>query len=138
MEKEEKIAYLKKVYSLAVLKGLCSTRKEFAALVGINDKTLSSAVNGNPKNLTDSLIGRVEVFAMKNNLEVKDKAVLTTMVRPADQKGIFLPEETRAMYENMSETIKIQAQIIAQMQGQLSTSIPFPAKNTYPEKRLDK
>ena len=58
----EKTEYVKYVFSLAREQGKCRTQKEFAALLGFNDKYLSSAINGNPRFLTDSLIGRVQAF----------------------------------------------------------------------------
>ena len=66
---EKKTDYLKRVYNLAVLHGLCVTKKEFAALLGVNDKGLSSAMNGDPKNLTDSLVKKVQLFASANGLD---------------------------------------------------------------------
>ena len=66
---EKRTDYLKRVYNLAVLRGLCVTKKEFAALLGVNDKGLSSAMNGDPKNLTDSLVKKVQLFASANGLD---------------------------------------------------------------------
>ena len=66
---ENKADYLKRVYNLAVLRGLCVTKKEFAALLGVNDKGLSSAMNGDRKNLTDSLVKKVQLFASANELD---------------------------------------------------------------------
>ena len=66
---ENKADYLKRVYNLAVLRGLCVTKKEFAALLGVNDKGLSSAMNGDRKNLTDSLVKKVQLFSSANGLD---------------------------------------------------------------------
>ena len=66
---ESKTDYLKRMYNLAALKGLCVTKKEFARLLGVNDKGLSAAMNGDPRNLTDSLVKKVELFASANGLE---------------------------------------------------------------------
>ena len=66
---ENRTDYLKRIYNLAVLRGLCVTKKEFAALLGVNDKGLSSAMNGNEKNLTESLVKKVQLFASANDLD---------------------------------------------------------------------
>lgn len=69
MTLEEKTAYLKKVYGLAVSKDLCKNMTEFARLIDINPSSLSAALNTRPEYLTDKLIGRVVMFAASNNLE---------------------------------------------------------------------
>lgn len=69
---ESKTDYLKRIYNLAALKGMCTTKKEFARLLGVNDKGLSAAMNGDPRNLTDSLVKKVELFASANGLENQD------------------------------------------------------------------
>lgn len=70
MEPQE---YITHIYNMAVLRGLCRTRKEFAGLLGKNDKGLSSAMNGNERNLTPSLLKIVEKFAKENNLDIAEE-----------------------------------------------------------------
>lgn len=141
MTQEEKLNYVQKIFQAGLGAGVFRTVKQWAELLEVDKSGLSSALNGSERNLTDSLVRKIERWAKDYLPEAdnsKTRFVLTNPKEQVSARGIFLPEETRAMYENMSETIKIQAQIIAQMQGQLSTSVPFPAKNTYLEKRLDK
>ena len=66
---EEKTDYLKRVYNMAALRGLCGTKKEFAQLLGVSDKALSSAMNGSEVYLTKSLLKKVELFVSANALE---------------------------------------------------------------------
>ena len=87
---ESKTDYLKRIYNLAALRGLCVTKKEFAALVGVNDKGLSSAMNGDPKNLTASLVKKVELFASANGLDRADESSVATesvLVIPYGARG---------------------------------------------------
>ena len=105
---EDKKDYLQKIYNLAALRGLCRTRKEFAHLLGVNDKGLSAAMNGSEKNLTDSLVDKVRRFSLEHDLEGD---------APKEQRGVFIPEATQAMFDNMAETIRIQAQMLASLQG---------------------
>ena len=72
MTDEEKKAYIKRIYGLAVAKGLCKSMTEFAKLVGSSQSTMSSALGTRPENLTQKLIGRVVLFASENNLESDD------------------------------------------------------------------
>lgn len=66
---EEKSQYLQKIYHLASARGLCTTRRTFAVLLGVSDKGLSSAMNGDPRNCTPSLIRKVQDWAQLNGLE---------------------------------------------------------------------
>jgi phage repressor protein C with HTH and peptisase S24 domain len=66
---ETKTDYIKRIYNLAALRGLCETKKEFAGLLEVNDKGLSAAMNGNERHLTDSLLKKVRAFATQNGLD---------------------------------------------------------------------
>ena len=106
--------YISRIYHAARVKKLCTSQKDFARLVKVSPATLSQAMNGNPVYLTENLEIKVKYFANENNLE--DKAVSPAPQTP-QSKGVFIPEETRAMFDNMAETIRIQAQLLAQFQG---------------------
>ena len=41
-------------------------------------------------------------------------------VEKPKQEGVWLPEETRQIFENMSQTIRIQAELIAHYTGTVS------------------
>lgn len=106
--------YISRIYHAARVKKLCTSQKDFARLVKVSPATLSQAMNGNPVYLTENLEIKVKYFANENNLEDK-------VEHPTPQThqgpGVFIPEETRAMFDNMAETIRIQAQMLAQFQG---------------------
>ena len=53
MDKKETLNF---IFEQARSAGLARTQRDFAALLGINEKGFSSAMNGNEKYLTDSLI----------------------------------------------------------------------------------
>lgn len=72
---ETKTDYIKRIYNLAALRGLCETRKEFAGLLEVNDKGLSAAMNGNERHLTDSLLKKVRAFAMRNGMDGPEETV---------------------------------------------------------------
>lgn len=61
MEKEEKLQILNAYYADSVRNGKVRNKKEFAYLYGINPSSLSAAMNGDEKYLTDSLIARLQL-----------------------------------------------------------------------------
>jgi SOS-response transcriptional repressor LexA len=63
MDKKETLNYLFEQIRSA---GLARTQRDFAALLGINEKGFSAAMNGNEKYLTDSLISKVTKFYEDN------------------------------------------------------------------------
>ena len=108
---ENKKDYIIRIFGLAVAAGLCSQKQEFAQLLGVDRSGLSCAMSGKEQYLTDSLILKVQAFATRNGLED-----LPAVEKPK-QEGVWLPEETRQIFENMSQTIRIQAELIAHYTG---------------------
>ena len=109
MTTEEKKDYLQRIYGLAQSRGLCRTKGEFAALLGINNSVLSAAMNGNEKFLTDSMLGKVRQFSRRNQLDGEEPDPQF----PPTSGGVWLPAETAQLYNNMSETIRLQAEMLA-------------------------
>ena len=54
---------LQSIYRQAVDAGLCRSKRDFAAALGVNEKALSSAMNGNEKYATASLVAKATKFA---------------------------------------------------------------------------
>lgn len=110
---ENKQEYLQSIFDLARIHHLCRSQKEFADLVGVSRSALSSALNGVEAYLTDNLLFKVQLFAKDHGLEPTKAALAQQPQGP----GVFIPEETRAMFDNMAETIRIQAQMLLQYQA---------------------
>lgn len=106
----DKKEYIRNVMLKAMAAGLCSKQFEFAQILGVSRSGLSAALNGDEKNLTDSLVRKIRAFALEHGLEES-----STTAAPTD--GFWVPEAFRQTMENMSETIRIQAQLLAQYQG---------------------
>lgn len=85
---EEKQTYLMKIYHLACARGLCDSKTNFAAVLGINRAGLSAAMNGDPRNCTPSLIRKVQDWAQLNGLET-----------PTPQQPAAIPTDAPALYE---------------------------------------
>ena len=119
MTVEEKKAYLNRVYGLAVSRGIVKNVKELAEALDVNAAGLSSAKNGHPSHLSDRMMKRIQKFAALHHLEDGSPAPAqpTQPKAQPEQDGVFLPEATRRMFENMSETIRLQAEMLAHFQG---------------------
>lgn len=121
--------YINRIYYAARVKKLCSSQKDFARLVKVSPATLSQALNGNPTYLTENLEIKVRFFAGENGLEEAAQEVKAPA--PSQGPGVFIPEETRAMFDNMAETIRIQAQMLAQFQGGLVLGAAYQAPKNF-------
>ena len=103
---EEKTDYLKRVYNMAALRGLCNTKKEFAQLLGVSDKALSSAMNGNETYLTKSLLKKVELFVSANGLEDEPEEVdNSVLVIPYEARGGTIGDFVQGVQEYDCEKI---------------------------------
>jgi len=60
---------LKNLYNQARLAGLCHTQKEFARLLNMNEISMSMAMNGDERYLTDSLFAKIERLFADNNIQ---------------------------------------------------------------------
>ena len=65
---ETKQGYLNRIFRTASLRGMCKSQRDFASLLGVNEKAFSSALNGNERYLTDNLVAKVRIFAKENGL----------------------------------------------------------------------
>ena len=127
---EDKKDYINRIYRLALGAGLCDNKKDFADLLGMSRTGLSSALNGNEKNLTDKLVQRVRMFAQTQGLEEGKKA-------PSQPKGegVFIPPETLDLYTNLSETCRNLSAILARMPGGVASfGNVYAPKNLQAEK----
>ena len=114
----EKQDYIHKIFMLAKLRGLCRTQKEFAGLLGVDPAGVSMAMNGSDRYLTDSFVGKVRALAISEGLEEGT----APMPRPG---GIYLPPETLDLFNNLSETIRLQAEMLSQRSR---TAQPVPSQ----------
>ena len=86
---ETKREYLNRIFRTASLRGMCKSQREFASLLGVNEKAFSSALNGNEKYLTDNLVTKVRIFAKENELDgpVVNEPEETVLVIPYEARG---------------------------------------------------
>lgn len=126
MTLKEKQDFMVQTYEEARRRGLARNQKEFAALLDLNQSTISSAINGVEKALTDRLVRRVKKWAEIAFHE--EPQPQSSQQRP----DIVIPAATADLYNNMSETIRLQAEIIARLQAGAGAAIATGApKNFY-------
>lgn len=75
MEASEKIRVIKDAYNDLLVNGRVSSLGEFADLLEINRSTLSSAINGNEKYLTDRLIRRIQKYTNKEITSIQETTI---------------------------------------------------------------
>ena len=81
MTKEDKIAritYIVESFNTLRIKGIVKTQGDFASLLGISERSLSAAKNGNEGYLTDNLIEKV-------------KSLMNEHVKDDENKGLSIP-----------------------------------------------
>lgn len=122
--------YINRIYSLAVGARLVRTKGEFAAMLEVDRSGLSAAMNGNEKYQTKGLLKKVRRFAVAHGLEEGDPQP-EPKAAPAQAPGFWVPEEFRKTMENMTETIKIQAQVIAGLQSRSVDALLGQSKKTF-------
>lgn len=105
--------YVNRIFYLARVRGICKTQGEFSQLLNANAGSISKALQGDPKYLTKNLVKKIRAWAVAQGLE-EDESLLPPKPKRPD---IVIPAETADLYNNMSETIRIQAELIARLQG---------------------
>lgn len=128
MTQDEKKDYIKRVYAAAMSAGLCHTMKEFAALLGINRAGLSSAVNGNEKALTESLVSKVRSWAVINGLEPGQAPVQKQ--EPA-RPDIVIPAATMDLYTSMAKSIDRLTLLVERLQPGASATAYIPGQKNF-------
>ena len=108
MTLDERKDYLQKIYHAALGAGLCRTVKEFAEGLNMDRTGLSAALNGSERNLTESLIKKVQHYALLNNLESINKPEQ----QPHQQQGVWIPPETLELYNNIAATCRNLSEIL--------------------------
>ena len=77
-DKNARITYIVESFNTLRTKGIVKTQGEFASLLGISERSLSAAKNGNDGYLTDNLIDRI-------------KSLMNEQVKDGESKGISIP-----------------------------------------------
>lgn len=90
MEPNAKLQALKDAYERCLATGVIRNQAEFSALIDINRTTLSSAMNGSPKALTDSLVAKATRVANELDGRIKAPEHTVPLVPFAVRGGVSL------------------------------------------------
>lgn len=117
MDNTDKLRLLKDAYEAAKEAGAVGSQKEFAALVGVNKSTMSSAMNGVESALTDRLLSKVAraVKAYKCPPELVEQTANTIRTIAGSDELRDLIEEQRRTINEMAMALRKQAEVIAQL-----------------------
>lgn len=117
---ESKQEYVNRVFNEARARGLCKNQKEFAQLLGMDQSTISNALQGREKYLTDSLVRRVRAW---------DEQVLNAY-RPAPgtdtRPDLVIPAATIDLYTSMAKSIDRLTALVERMQPGASAFAGVP------------
>lgn len=108
---ETKKDYINRLLNEARMRGLCKTQKEFAALVGMDQSTISNALKGNEKYLTDSIIRRLKSWE-RQVLNPAAKA----QPQPEQKPDIIIPAATAELYTAMAKSIDRLTALVERLQ----------------------
>lgn len=105
---ETKQEYLNRIFRTASLHGMCKSQRDFASLLGVNEKAFSSALNGNERYLTDNLVAKVRLFAKENELEQlagAGETEETVLVIPYEARGGTIGDFVQGVHDYDCERI---------------------------------
>ena len=123
---ETKKDYINRLLNEARMRGLCKTQKDFAALVGMDQSTISNALKGNEKYLTDSIIRRLESW---------ERQVLgaSTTPQPEKKPDIVIPAATAELYTAMAKSIDRLTALVERLQPGASAfqGAVYPGQKNY-------
>ena len=124
MTNNDKLEKLQGYVDTLRAQGRIRTQNDMAELIGVNRSVLSSAMNGNPRYLTDSLLKRIRPFVEHD----ESKNVVKTVEVPAEKLMEMLDRIT-IENANLSALSRSQQDTIAFLTGahekKEATASPF-------------
>jgi len=109
---ETRKEYLERVFYDARLLGLCKTQKEFAELLGMNPSTISNALKGEDRYLTDSIIRRVQAWEFQ---VLKPRKESTPGPAQPQRPDIVIPAATMDLYTSMAKSIDRLSELVERL-----------------------
>jgi transcriptional regulator with XRE-family HTH domain len=109
---ETRKEYLERVFYDARLLGLCKTQKEFAELLGMNPSTISNALKGEDRYLTDSIIRRVQAWELQ---VLQPRKESTPEPAQPQRPDIVIPAATMDLYTSMAKSIDRLSELVERL-----------------------
>ena len=126
----ENLEILERIFAEARLTGKCKTQKEFAELIGVHPSTMSLAMKGDPKYLTNKLIRMATQWARLEGVNSNPEP-------PKDNRpDIVIPAATMDLYTSMAKSIDRLTALVERLQpGASAYSGAYTQKNPLADRK---
>lgn len=104
MNTNEKKDRLVSIYRAAKDAGIIATQKDFAEALGVNYTSISAAMNGNERALTDRFCQRVE-FSQAQGIGPENAGKTALRANYDTRPDIVIPAATMDLYTSMAKSI---------------------------------
>lgn len=94
---------LQEIYDALRDAGRCTSKKEFAQMVGVNYSTIVNAMAGRERYSSDKLVARAKALLLNDE---------TPAPIPAPRKEVVIPADALELFTNLSRTVQQQAETI--------------------------
>lgn len=102
----EKQAKLNRIYAFGKMQGKCTTQKDFAEKIGVHPTTMSQALRGEERYLTDKVMRLATLWAKAEGIEYEGMpAQAQAPVQPEPKPDIVIPAATAELYTAMAKSI---------------------------------
>lgn len=129
---ESKKDYVERIYNEARMKGLCRTQAEFAELLGMHQSTISNAMKGKDRYLTDSIMRRFESWERQVLHRDGDTGPGNGATQQAQREDIVIPAATMDLYTSMAKSIDRLTALVERLQpGASAFSGVMPIQKNY-------
>ena len=120
------------LYEDLITAGKIKTKGEFAQLMGVGRNSLSLAMNGNERALTDSLMLKARALRRRELGEAPAVSSHAPVESAEGPDGIFIPRETLTLYESLARTAENLSALVSRL---MPGSLPETQgkKSIYPE-----
>lgn len=127
----EKLETLERIFAAARLAGKIKSQKDFALAIGVHPSSMSCALNGDERYLTDKLMRMATQWARLEGIEGEPAP------KPKDNRpDILIPAATMDLYTSMAKSIDRLTAIVERLQPGASafTTMQTTQKNFLTEK----
>ena len=107
----DKLKTLQMVYETLLQEGRITNKKSFAELLGYDYSGVITAMKGNPKYLTDSLVAKASSL-IGDSVPFQDEDGTSGTAGTSDPDSVTIPSSVVKIYHDLSTTVKTQQDTI--------------------------
>ena len=136
MNTNEKKDRLVSIYRAAKDAGIIATQKDFAEALGVNYTSISAAMNGNERALTDRFCQRVEFWAQAQGIGPENAGKTALRANYDTRPDIVIPAATMDLYTSMAKSIDRLTALLERLQpGASAYSGAYTQKNPLADRK---